>query len=80
MRLPGSFLEADASGFAGGVEMAMMSTTHDPEVALEFSGGAGAPGSILRDCVPTQVSRACRRRARSMPGPLQHFLHFEGRS
>ena len=45
MKLPDAFLDAAADDFAGGVELAFMSTTLDPEVALFYTGKG--PGSIF---------------------------------
>jgi hypothetical protein len=44
MELPDSFTKGD---FAGGVEMAFMSTTKNPQIALDFSGGPDKKGSIF---------------------------------
>jgi len=43
--LPSEFLNAALGAFAGGVELAFMSTTKSPEVALTYSGSG--PGSIF---------------------------------
>jgi hypothetical protein len=47
--LPSDFTtkSAKGAGFAGGVEMAFMSTTCDPQIALDFSGGPDKKGSIF---------------------------------
>jgi len=45
MKLPDNFLNAAADDFAGGVELAFMSTTLDPSVAVTYSGKG--PGSIF---------------------------------
>ena len=45
MQLPETFLNAVEDEFAGGVELAFMSTTLDPKVALDYSGKG--PGSIF---------------------------------
>ena len=47
MRLPTGFVEGHGDGFTGGVERAFMSTTRNPAVALDYSGGAETRGSIL---------------------------------
>ena len=48
MELPPAFLKADSEDdFAGGVELAYMSTTRDRSVAFDFSGGRKHKGSIL---------------------------------
>jgi hypothetical protein len=49
MTLPSNFTtkSAEGGGFAGGVEMAFMSTTGDPQIALDFSGGPDKKGSIF---------------------------------
>jgi hypothetical protein len=49
MRLPDEFTDEtkSAQGFAGGVEVAFMSTTRSPKIAFDFSGGAKKPGSIF---------------------------------
>ena len=47
MALPPEFLERQEGRFAGGVERAFMSTTKSPAVALDYSGGAEVPGSIM---------------------------------
>jgi hypothetical protein len=47
LELPGSFLKEDDKGFAGGVELAYMSTTTDINVAYNVSGGRAKKGSIL---------------------------------
>ena len=49
MQLPPGFLDKSANkqGFAGGVEMAFMSTTTEPKVALNFSGGPDKLGTIF---------------------------------
>jgi len=44
-KLSDKFLNAAADDFAGGVELAFMSTTTDPEVALTYAGKG--PGSIF---------------------------------
>ena len=46
--LPPAFVATEGEGFRGGVEMAFMSTTVDPAVAVEYSGGMGAGGSIVQ--------------------------------
>ena len=45
MKLPDKFLNAPPGKFAGGTELAFMSTTLDPAVALFYSGKG--PGSIF---------------------------------
>ena len=45
MQLPDDFLDAPPGKFAGGTELAFMSTTTDPEVAVTYSGKG--PGSIF---------------------------------
>lgn len=49
IKLPASFLEPAGQGeFAGGVELAFMSTTTDPAVAIEYATkGAEAVGSVF---------------------------------
>jgi hypothetical protein len=49
LELPESFTDPSKTelGFAGGVEMAFMSTTQDQEIAFQFSGGRGKKGSII---------------------------------
>jgi hypothetical protein len=49
LELPESFFNASKTedGFAGGVEMAFMSTTQDQDIAFQFSGGRGKKGSII---------------------------------
>jgi hypothetical protein len=49
LELPESFTDPSKAeqGFAGGVEMAFMSTTQDQEIAFQFSGGKGKRGSII---------------------------------
>jgi Ca2+-binding EF-hand superfamily protein len=47
MSLPDKFTKNKGGGFAGGVEMAFMSTTKDPQIALDFSGGPDKRGSIF---------------------------------
>jgi hypothetical protein len=49
LALPESFSDASKTeqGFAGGVEMAFMSTTQDQDIAFQFSGGRGKKGSII---------------------------------
>ena len=44
--LPRAFLSADDE-FAGGIELAFMSTTRSPAVALDYSGGAAATGTLF---------------------------------
>lgn len=46
-RLPSEFLESKQGEFAGGVELAFMSTTTDLNIAREFSGGPEEDGTIL---------------------------------
>ena len=47
--LPPSFLDGakSSSAFAGGVELAFSSTTLDPGVAVDYSGGALTTGSLF---------------------------------
>lgn len=47
LTLPSSFLNSGSAGFAGGVEPAFMSSTQDEAIALEYSGGVRAKGSIF---------------------------------
>jgi Ran GTPase-activating protein (RanGAP) involved in mRNA processing and transport len=47
MGLPPGFLECEEGGFAGGVELAFMSTTKSAAVALDYSGGGTTQGSIF---------------------------------
>jgi hypothetical protein len=49
MELPPEFLDvqANSDGFAGGVEMAFMSTTTERATAYEFSGGHDTAGTIF---------------------------------
>jgi hypothetical protein len=49
LELPESFTDHSKTedGFAGGVEMAFMSTTQDQDIAFQFSGGRGKKGSII---------------------------------
>jgi hypothetical protein len=50
LKLPPEFLASSFgnSSFAGGVEMAFMSTTTDFAVAVEYSGGASVPGTLFK--------------------------------
>jgi hypothetical protein len=58
LQLPDRFVAgADGgTGFTGGVERAFMSTSKNPMVALDYSGGVGAVGSIFAICF-TEASR-----------------------
>jgi hypothetical protein len=48
VKLPESFLDASSDAFAGGVELAFMSTTTDPRVAIEYAmRGAEACGTLF---------------------------------
>jgi hypothetical protein len=49
LELPESFTNPSKTeqGFAGGVEMAFMSTTQDQDIAFQFAGGRGKKGSII---------------------------------
>jgi hypothetical protein len=44
LALPDEFTMKGEDGFAGGVEMAFMSTTKDPQIAFDFSGGPSKRG------------------------------------
>ena len=54
LELPPHFLEVEDGKFAGGVERAFMSTTKNPAVALDYSGGVAAKGSIF--CIDFDMS------------------------
>ena len=45
--LPAEMLTIKEGSFAGGVERAFMSTTKNPKVALDYSGGVAAKGSVF---------------------------------
>ena len=45
--LPPEFLKGAQAEFAGGVELAFMSTTKSAAVALDYSGGSAIQGSIM---------------------------------
>ena len=45
--LPEGFLSREEGKFAGGVELAFMSTTKSPAVALDYSGGEATSGSLF---------------------------------
>ena len=47
MKLPPDFLGVGDGKFAGGIERSFMSTTSNPGVALDYSGGALTEGTIL---------------------------------
>jgi hypothetical protein len=47
MTLHSDFTSKGDSGFAGGVEVAFMSTTCDPQIAVDFSGAPDKKGSIF---------------------------------
>ena len=47
LHLDERFYKREKGKFAGGIERAFMSTTSNPEVAFDYSGGAHTKGSIL---------------------------------
>jgi hypothetical protein len=67
MQLPEEFTDESksAQGFAGGVEVAFMSTTRDPKIAFDFSGGATKRGSIF-EITLSAASRAANVKPFSM--------------
>ena len=70
LEVPESFFDASKTedGFAGGVEMAFMSTTQDPKIAHQFSGGRGKKGSII-EFTFTKASRGANLQPFSILAP-----------
>jgi hypothetical protein len=73
--LPDSFLRGTSNaGFAGGVEPAFMSTTSDLQVAYDYSGGRGKPGTIF-ELEPSMTSRGANLAEISMfPGETEYLF------